>query len=123
MSVARWSRNITSKGTPNTWASEGFLSSVVSSRHSLFPQRTPMGENLLRSQADHRAERLLQAHTTIVEEGGALRKGVKGYVDAQKALMDVMLKHRTGHTLEAKPAHRAKRAARQPKKASAAAAA
>ena len=51
------------------------------------------------------------------------RKGVKGYVDAQKALMDVMLKHRTGHKLEAKPVHRAKRAARPPKKASAAAAA
>jgi hypothetical protein len=51
------------------------------------------------------------------------QKGVKGYVDAQKALMDVMLKHRTGHKLEAKPVHRAKRAARPPKKASAAAAA
>lgn len=51
------------------------------------------------------------------------RKGVKGYVDAQKALMDVMLKHRTGHKLEAKPVHRAKRAARLSKKASAAAAA
>lgn len=51
------------------------------------------------------------------------RKGVKGYVDAQKALMDVMLKQRTGHKLEAKPVHRAKRVARPPKKASAAAAA
>ena len=46
------------------------------------------------------------------------RKGVKGYVDSQKALMDVMLKHRTGHKHEAKPVHRAKRAARPPKKAS-----
>src|SRR5208282_821353 len=30
-------------------------------------------ENLLRPQADHRAERLLQAETTIAEEGGTTR--------------------------------------------------
>ena len=46
------------------------------------------------------------------------RKGVKGYVDSQKALMDVMLKPRTGHKHEAKPVHRAKRVAHPPKKAS-----
>src|ERR1035441_7452670 len=30
-------------------------------------------ENLLRPQADHRAERLLQARTTVAEEGGPTR--------------------------------------------------
>jgi hypothetical protein len=44
------------------------------------------------------------------------REGVKRYVDAQKALMDAMLKHRNGHKREAKPVHRAKRAARRPPK-------
>jgi hypothetical protein len=50
------------------------------------------------------------------------RKGVKGYVHAPKALMDVMLKHHNGHKHEAKTVHRAKRAARPPQKAAAAAA-
>jgi hypothetical protein len=49
------------------------------------------------------------------------RKGVKGYLDAQKALMGVLSKHSNGHKHEAKTLHRAKRAAR-PHKAAAAAA-
>jgi hypothetical protein len=47
------------------------------------------------------------------------REGVKSYVDAQKELMDVMVKNNGAH----KPAHKTEhRAKRSPKKAAAAAA-
>jgi hypothetical protein len=40
------------------------------------------------------------------------REGVRSYVDAQKALMDVMLKPHNGHKREAKPERRRRRPAR-----------
>lgn len=51
------------------------------------------------------------------------RKGVRGYAYAQKALMGVISKSHAGHKHEAELAHRAKRVARLPKKASGATAA
>ena len=55
--------------------------------------------------------------------GQLMREGVKSYVDAQKALMDVMLKHRGGRKHEVKAARRAKRPPRPVRKHAAAAAA
>ncbi len=49
------------------------------------------------------------------------REGVQSYVDAQKALMDVMLKHRNGHKREAKKARHAKRPVRAARREGAAA--
>jgi hypothetical protein len=43
------------------------------------------------------------------------REGVRSYVDAQKALMDVMLKPSNGHKREAKPERRGRRPARSVK--------
>jgi len=40
------------------------------------------------------------------------REGVKSYVDAQKALMDVMLKPRDGHKRAGKAEHHVKRPVR-----------
>ena len=51
------------------------------------------------------------------------RNGVKGFVDAPKVLMDLMLKQRTTHKHKVAPMHRAKRAAHPSKRASMAAAA
>jgi hypothetical protein len=51
------------------------------------------------------------------------RNGVKGFVDAPKSLMDLMLKERTAQQHKAVPVHRAKRASHPSKKASMAAAA
>jgi hypothetical protein len=49
------------------------------------------------------------------------REGVKSYVDAQRALMDVVVKPTTEHKYPGKPARRAKRPARAHKAAAAAA--
>ena len=45
------------------------------------------------------------------------RDGVKSYVDAQKALMDVMLKTRNGHKVENKSKSKPVRHARRPVRA------
>jgi hypothetical protein len=57
----------------------------------------------------------------FVHFGELTREGVKSYVDAQKAVMDVMLKHRS-EKREVKTVHRAKPARRPPKKVAMAAA-
>ena len=67
-SVARWSRNITLKRTPITCASEGSFGSAGLLMFLIFTANTD-GENLFCPQPYDRAERLLQAQTSVAEKG------------------------------------------------------